>query len=44
MLAIVTNHIDAIVICLAAASIGAMYSSTAPDMGTQVLTLKDPVV
>lgn len=36
ILAIVTNHIDAIVIALAAASIGAMYSSTATDMGAQV--------
>ncbi|KAH9839228.1 uncharacterized protein C8Q71DRAFT_503581 [Rhodofomes roseus] len=33
--AIVTNSIDAVVIALATASIGAIFSSTAPDMGTQ---------
>ncbi|THH30313.1 hypothetical protein EUX98_g3891 [Antrodiella citrinella] len=33
--AVVTNHISALVIALAAASIGAMYSGTAPDMGTK---------
>ncbi|KAI0935188.1 hypothetical protein AcW1_008828 [Taiwanofungus camphoratus] len=33
--AIVTNSIHAVVIVLAAASIGAIFSSTAPDMGTQ---------
>jgi len=33
--AVVTNHISALVIAVAAASIGAMYSSTAPDMGTK---------
>ncbi|TCD70349.1 hypothetical protein EIP91_003701 [Steccherinum ochraceum] len=33
--AVVTNHISALVIALSAASIGAMYSSTAPDMGTK---------
>ncbi|KAJ3486434.1 hypothetical protein NLI96_g4244 [Meripilus lineatus] len=33
--AIVTNHITALVVCLAAASIGAVFSSTAPDMGIQ---------
>ncbi|KAF7321942.1 AMP-binding domain-containing protein [Mycena kentingensis (nom. inval.)] len=32
---IVNNTITAIVICLATASIGAVYSSTASDMGTQ---------
>ncbi|KAI0730268.1 hypothetical protein C8Q72DRAFT_793910 [Fomitopsis betulina] len=32
--AIVTNSIDAVVIALAAATIGAIFSSTAPDMGT----------
>jgi acetoacetyl-CoA synthetase len=31
-----TNHIDAVVISLAAASIGALFSSTATDMGSQV--------
>lgn len=41
ILAIVTNHINAVVICLAAASIGAMYSSTAPDMGTQVVSSEE---
>lgn len=34
--AIVTNHIDAVVLALASASIGAIFSSTATDMGTQV--------
>ena len=34
--AIVTNSIDAIVISLAAISVGAIYSSTATDMGVQV--------
>lgn len=33
--AIVTNHIHAVVICLAVASIGGVFSSTATDMGTQ---------
>ncbi|KZS98598.1 acetoacetate-CoA ligase [Sistotremastrum niveocremeum HHB9708] len=33
--AVVTNSIDAIVIAMAAASIGAIYSSTATDMGAQ---------
>ncbi|EED79249.1 predicted protein [Postia placenta Mad-698-R] len=33
--AIVTNHIDAVVLALASASIGAIFSSTATDMGTQ---------
>ncbi|KZT10799.1 acetoacetate-CoA ligase [Laetiporus sulphureus 93-53] len=33
--AIVTNSIDAVVIALASASIGAIFSSTATDMGTQ---------
>ncbi|KAH9935798.1 uncharacterized protein B0H18DRAFT_1207327 [Fomitopsis serialis] len=32
--AIVTNSIDAVVIALASASLGAIFSSTAPDMGT----------
>ncbi|EPT04586.1 hypothetical protein FOMPIDRAFT_1156848 [Fomitopsis schrenkii] len=32
--AIVTNSIDAVVIALATATIGAIFSSTAPDMGT----------
>ena len=34
--AIITNSIDAIVIALATASIGAVFSSTATDMGVQV--------
>ncbi|KAJ3555557.1 hypothetical protein NM688_g2508 [Phlebia brevispora] len=33
--AIVTNSIDALVICLAALSIGAIYSSSATDMGAK---------
>ncbi|KAI0755922.1 hypothetical protein BC629DRAFT_1584604 [Irpex lacteus] len=33
--AVITNHIDAIVIALASASIGALFSSTATDMGAQ---------
>ncbi|PSR79238.1 hypothetical protein PHLCEN_2v7096 [Hermanssonia centrifuga] len=33
--AIVTNAIDAIIIALATSSVGAILSSTAPDMGTQ---------
>ena len=36
--AIVTNSVDALVISLAAISIGAIYSSTATDMGAQVST------
>ena len=36
LLAVVTNSIHAAVIALAATSIGAIYSSTAPDMGAQV--------
>lgn len=35
-LAIVTNSVSALVIALATASIGAVFSSTAPDMGVQV--------
>lgn len=35
-IAIVTNSIDAIVIAFATASIGGIFSSTAPDMGVQV--------
>jgi hypothetical protein len=34
--AIINNTITAIVICLATASIGGIYSSTATDMGAQV--------
>lgn len=34
--AIVTNSIDALVIALATISVGAIYSSTATDMGAQV--------
>ena len=34
--AIVTNRSDAIIIALATASIGGIFSSTATDMGTQV--------
>ncbi|KZT71816.1 acetoacetate-CoA ligase [Daedalea quercina L-15889] len=33
--AIVTNSVEAVVIALASAAIGAIFSSTAPDMGTQ---------
>ncbi|KAH8093865.1 acetoacetate-CoA ligase [Cristinia sonorae] len=33
--AVVTNHISALTIALATASVGASFSSTAPDMGTQ---------
>lgn len=36
IVAIVTNHLNAAVIALATASIGAIYSSTATDMGAQV--------
>lgn len=36
--AIVTNSINAVVIALAVASIGGVFSSTAPDMGTQVFS------
>lgn len=35
-IAIVTNSIHAVVICLAVASVGGVFSSTATDMGTQV--------
>lgn len=35
LLAIITNHINAIVLALATASIGAVFSPTAPDMGKQ---------
>jgi len=30
---VITNSIDAIVLALAAAAVGAMFSTTAPDMG-----------
>ena len=36
ILAVVTNSIDAIVIAFATASVGGVFSSTAPDMGVQV--------
>lgn len=36
LLAIVTNSVHAVVLALASASIGAIFSSTATDMGTQV--------
>lgn len=42
--AIVTNHITALVVCLAAASIGAVFSSTAPDMGIQVCRPVIPIL
>ena len=38
--AIVTNSTHAIVIALAVASIGGIFSSTATDMGTQVCKLE----
>jgi acetoacetyl-CoA synthetase len=34
--AIITNSITAVVIALATSSVGAIFSSTATDMGTQV--------
>jgi acetoacetyl-CoA synthetase len=34
--AVITNSIDAVVIALAASSIGAVFSSTATDMGVSV--------
>lgn len=34
--AIITNHITGITLALATASIGAIFSGTAPDMGAQV--------
>jgi acyl-coenzyme A synthetase/AMP-(fatty) acid ligase len=34
--AIITNSITAVVVALAASSVGAIFSSTATDMGTQV--------
>lgn len=35
-LAIITNSITAVVIALATASLGGIFSSTATDMGTEV--------
>jgi acyl-coenzyme A synthetase/AMP-(fatty) acid ligase len=34
--AIITNSITAVVVALATSSVGAIFSSTATDMGTQV--------
>ena len=38
--AVISNSIDGVVIALAAASIGAVYSSTATDMGVSVRIIK----
>jgi acyl-coenzyme A synthetase/AMP-(fatty) acid ligase len=35
--AVISNSVDAIVICLAALSIGALYSSASPDLGSQAI-------
>ncbi|KAF5380266.1 hypothetical protein D9757_008210 [Collybiopsis confluens] len=40
--AVVTNSIDAVVIALATASVGGIFSSTATDMGTQARLLELP--
>lgn len=37
---VITNAIDGVVIALAVASIGAVFSSTATDMGVQVIFLE----
>ena len=35
--AVISNSVDAIVLCLAALSLGAIFSSASPDLGTQAI-------